>query len=149
MRDEWSCFIHQPHSINGKMRPPTTLWFCRRFRFVTESIDTCYPSTVMGINHFYRAYSWPWWRHPMETFSALLTVGQRKKVTAVTFFPERPRLDQTAQIRAKYTKFPWMKSRDIQCIEWLWLDLSRVQIAGSQCAWFGRYGNLKFSRGRR
>ena len=38
------------------------------------------------------------------------TVGQRKMVTAVTFFPARPRLDQTAQIRAKYTKFPMMKS---------------------------------------
>ena len=29
-----------------------------------------------------------------------LTVGQRKRVAAVTFFPARPRLDQTAQIRA-------------------------------------------------
>ena len=45
------------------------------------------------------------------------TVGQRKKVTAVTFFSARPRLDQTAQIRAKYAKFPWMKSRDFWCIE--------------------------------
>ena len=34
-----------------------------------------------------------------------ITVGQRKKVTAVTFFPARPQLDQAAQIRAKYTKF--------------------------------------------
>ena len=30
-----------------------------------------------------------------------IMVGQRKKVTAVTFFPARPRLDQTAQIRAE------------------------------------------------
>ena len=52
------------------------------------------------------------------------TVGQRKKVTAVTFFPARPRLDQTAQIRAKYTKFPLMKSRDFWCIEWMWLQLT-------------------------
>ena len=47
------------------------------------------------------------------------TVGQRKKVTAVTFFPAWPRLDQTAQIRAKYTKFPLMKSLDFWCIEWM------------------------------
>ena len=46
-------------------------------------------------------------------------VGQRKKVTAVTFFPARPRLDQRAQIRAKYTKFPRMKSHDFWCIEWI------------------------------
>ena len=75
--------------------------------------------------------------HP---FCCSVTVGQRKKVTAVTFFPARPRLDQTAQIRAKYTKFPLMKSRDFWCIEWMWLYLSWVQIPGSQCAWFGRYG---------
>ena len=73
-----------------------------------------------------------------------LTVGQRKKVTAVTFFPARPRLDQKAQIRAKYPKFPEMNSRDFWCIEWMWLDLSWVQIPGSQCAWFGRYDSLKF-----
>ena len=75
-------------------------------------------------------------------------MGQRKKVT-VTFFPARTRLDQTAQIRAEYTKFPWMKSRDCWCLEWVWLDLSWVRIPGFQCAWFRRYGSLKFSRGRR
>ena len=52
------------------------------------------------------------------------TVGQRKKVTAVTFFPARPRQDQTAQIRAKYTKFPWMKSRDFL--------VYRIDVTGSQ-----------------
>ena len=76
-------------------------------------------------------------------------VGQRKKVTAVTFFPARPQLDQMAQIRAKYTKFPLMKSLDFWCIEWMWLDLSWLQTLGSQCAWFGRYCSLNFSRGRR
>ena len=60
-----------------------------------------------------------------------LTVGQRKKVTAVTFFPERPRLDQTVQIRAKYAKLPSIKSGDFMCIEWMCLDLSWVQILGS------------------
>ena len=64
-------------------------------------------------------------------------------------FPARPRLDQTVQIRAKYTKFPLMKSRDSWWIEWMWLDLSRVHLPGSQIAWFGRYVSLKFSRGRR
>ena len=47
------------------------------------------------------------------------TVGQRKKVTAVTFFPARLRLDQRAQIRAKYPKFPLMNSRDVWRIEWM------------------------------
>ena len=31
----------------------------------------------------------------------------------------------------------------------MWLYLSWVQKPESQCAWFGRYGSLKFSRGRR
>ena len=56
-------------------------------------------------------------------------MGQRKKVTAVTFFPARPRLDQTAQIRAKYTKFPLMKSRDFWCIEWM--DVTRSQLGAN------------------
>ena len=56
------------------------------------------------------------------------TVGQRMKVTAVTFFPARPRLDQTTQIRAKYARFAWMKSRDVLCMERMWRDLSWVQI---------------------
>ena len=74
------------------------------------------------------------------------TVGQRKKVTAVTFFPARSRPDQTALIRAKYAKFPWMKSHDFWWLEpeWMWLELSWVQIPASYCAWFGRYGSLKF-----
>ena len=49
----------------------------------------------------------------MLTLESLVTVEQRKKVTAVTFFPARPRPDQrgtnTGQIRAK---FPCMKLRD-------------------------------------
>ena len=62
-------------------------------------------------------------------WSSIITVRQRKKVTAVTFFPARPH--QTAQIRAKYARFVWMKSRDVWYIEWMWLDLSWVQIPGS------------------
>ena len=62
---------------------------------------------------------------------AIFTVGQRKKVTAVTFFLARPGLDQTAQIRAIYAKFRWMKSCDFWCIEWMWLDLSAVQVPGA------------------
>ena len=64
----------------------------------------------------------------MHKFYHLPTVGQRKKVTAVTFFPARPRLDQTAQIRAKYAKFPWMKSRDL-CIEFVYRrNVTRSQL---------------------
>ena len=89
-------------------------------------------------------------KHRLNTrYTCEITVGQWKKVTAITFFPARPRLDQTTQIRAKYTKFPLMKSRDILCIEWMWLDLTWVHIPGSKCAWFGRYDSLNFSRGRR
>ena len=40
------------------------------------------------------------------------TVGQRKKVIAVIFFPVRPEPDQMAQITTKYATFPWRKSRD-------------------------------------
>ena len=61
----------------------------------------------------------------------IITVGQRKKVTAVTFFPARPWSDQRAQIRTKYAKFPWTKSRDFWCIESMWLDLICVQILRS------------------
>ena len=42
----------------------------------------------------------------LDTTVCMLTVGQRKKVTSVTIFPVRPRLDQTDQIRVKYVKFP-------------------------------------------
>ena len=37
----------------------------------------------------------------INTTASLFAVGQRTKVTTVTFFPARPRLDQTAQIKAK------------------------------------------------
>ena len=60
-----------------------------------------------------------------------ITVGQRKKVTAVTFFLARPRPDQkgtNTQKRHKYAKFPCMKSRDFWYIEWTRQDLSWVQI---------------------
>ena len=55
-------------------------------------------------------------------------MGQRKKVTAVTFFPARPRLDQTAQIRAKYAKFPWMKPRDFFVYR---MDVARSQLSAN------------------
>ena len=42
-----------------------------------------------------------------------ITVGQRNGVTAVTFFPARPRPDQRGTNTVKYAKFPWMKSRVI------------------------------------
>ena len=53
-----------------------------------------------------------WRKQGLITICVVLTVGQRKKVITVTFFPARPLLDQTAQIRAKYAKFAWIKSRD-------------------------------------
>ena len=59
---------------------------------------------------------------------ATITVGQRKKVTAQ--LPSSPRgrgRIKDAQIRAKYAKLPWMKSRDFWCIEWIRLDLSWMQ----------------------
>ena len=66
----------------------------------------------------FHSYSLPYLFH---------TVGQRKKVTAVTSFPARPRLDQTAQIRAKYTKFPLMKSRDFRYR----MDVTRSQLSAN------------------
>ena len=67
----------------------------------------------------------------MGSHKCMIMVGQRKKVTAVTFFPARPRLDQTTQIRAKHAKLPAMKSRDFLCIEWMRLYFSWVQMMGS------------------
>ena len=64
----------------------------------------------------------------LASTSVLSTVGQRKKVTAVTFFPARPRLDQTAQIRTKYTKFPLMKSRDFLVYR---MDVIRSQLTAN------------------
>ena len=51
-------------------------------------------------------FSWIDKIHSSWFMGLICRVGQRKKVTAVTFFPAWPRLDQTAQIRAKYTKLP-------------------------------------------
>ena len=58
------------------------------------------------------------------------TVEQRKKVTAFTFFPRGRGRIKEAQIRAKYAKWPCMKSRDFWWIEWTRLDLSWAQITG-------------------
>ena len=54
----------------------------------------------------------------------MFTVGQRKKVTAVTFFPARPQPDQRGTNIGQIRKVPCMKSRDFWCIEWVRLDLS-------------------------
>ena len=54
-------------------------------------------------------------RHTLVIYWSKITVGQRKKATAVTFFPARRGRIKEAQIRAKYAKFSWMKSRDFWC----------------------------------
>ena len=59
---------------------------------------------------------------------AYITVGQLKKVTAVTFFAARSRLDLTAEIRAKYAKFLWMKSREFLVYR---MDMTRSQLSAN------------------
>ena len=53
-------------------------------------------------------------------------MGQRKKVTAVTFFPARPRLDQRAQIRANYPKL----NEFARCLAYR-MDVTRSQLSAN------------------
>ena len=70
-------------------------------------------------------------REPLLNSEIIFTVGQRKKVTAVTFFLARPRSDQRG------TNTDQIRKVNVWCIEWKRLDLSWVPTMGSYYAWFG------------
>ena len=81
------------------------------------------PTNIAGYNSLHKPYSETYMSHyshqtnNVSSWGSVIifspTVGQRKKVTTVTFFPRGRGRIKEAQIRAKYAKFPWIKSRDL------------------------------------
>ena len=81
---------------------------------VIKTIRSQYHMVIIIIRHH------SWWHHH----------GGTTEEGNCSYPRGRGRIKE-AHIRAKYAKFPWMKSRDVWCIDWMRLDLGWVQIMGS------------------
>ena len=66
---------------------PKSRWSAEAFRTVWCTHETPHSTTRMVCRVW---LDWSWWRHPMETFSALLALCEGNSPVTVEFFTQRP-----------------------------------------------------------